>query len=374
MKTNFFTRFLFQNLSYPKMLKLTVFIIGLAYIITVTIFHISGYFSQTESRVILHSLYVVVFMTSFFSGSTCGFILATFSSGLAVYALVPGDRILSYLTFSDYEVFTIISFSFLIVIAVDWFKINQENLLKQIEKNQQLYEQARQIEKLALAGEIAAGITHEIRNPLTVIHGYMQLLAKHEEQGKNSEIYKLIIDEIKRTNEIISDFLHFSRPAQPNKMFVQLNSIVEATISLLRGESVKHNVTIHSYTDPELPEVFLDKEQIMQALLNLCANGIQAMEEGGSLTVSTSWQKDSGQVSISISDTGHGIDQETISKILTPFYTTRENGTGLGLAITQSITRAHQGKLEIESTPGQGSRFTIILPQCQETTPAEGEQ
>jgi signal transduction histidine kinase len=282
--------------------------------------------------------------------------------------LVPDSLLFIRFTVLDFEVFSFFTIYFLIAITVDWFRDNIEKLQRKITENEQLHEQARHMEKLALAGEIAAGIAHEIRNPLTVVQGYIQLMGQksREQNSEFGEIYALVLEEIRRSNQIISDFLRFSRPARPQRTLVQLNDLIEAASSLLFGEASQRNVHIYTYPDPELPDTCLDKDQLMQVLLNLFSNALQSMPGGGSLSVFTSFDRAANTLSVQISDSGIGIPADMLEKIFTPFFTTRENGTGLGLPITQSIVQAHRGQIKVESIPGQGTRFILIFPVVQD--------
>ncbi len=319
--------------------------------------------SHDEGRLFLYVLYLIVFSVTFFSGFIPGIIFAVLSSSFAVKVFVPEIREIVNVSIAEMELFPFIAVYFLIVITVDWFRQNIETLRKQLAENEELHAQTRRIEKLALAGEIAAGITHEIRNPLTVIHGYVQLLEKKcPKESGSEEIFKLILEEIKRTNQIITDFLRFSRPDTPKKEYVQLNEVLETVSSLISGEGMRKDVDICFYPTLDIPPLYLDRNQFIQVFLNLFNNAVQAMPNGGTLSVSTLWDKNKKTAIIHINDSGTGISPEVMEKLFTPFFTTKESGTGLGLGICQNIILAHKGVIGVESVLGQGTRFTIELP------------
>ena len=217
------------------------------------------------------------------------------------------------------------------------------------------------MEKLALAGEIAAGIAHEIRNPLTVIQGYIQLIAsKCQKHCNTEESFILLLDELRRANTIISDFLRFSRPDKPKQQVLQLNEIIEASASLLYSESLRTGVQLTLKLASNLPKLSVDRDQMLQVFLNLLTNAIQAMPSGGMLSVLTTHNEH--HVIIKIADTGFGMSKEILERIFSPFYTTKENGTGLGLAITRNIIMAHSGTIEVTSTLQEGTTIAITLP------------
>jgi signal transduction histidine kinase len=319
------------------------------------------FISQDEGRLILYFFYVLIFCTTFFSGFAPGIVFALLSSIYAVNILMPGALSLDNFTVTDLEIFPFIAVYFLIAITVDWFRENIEALRKKLVENEELHAHTRRMEKLALAGEIAAGITHEIRNPLTVIQGYVQLLEQNCESSEQ-DVYQLVLDEIKRTNQIISDFLRFSRPDTPKKSLVQLNDVIDSAVSLVYGEAVRKNIEIYFYPAHGLPQLCLDRDQFIQVFLNLFTNALQAMPNGGTLSVSAIWKEKRKTAVVRVNDSGQGISPEALGKVFTPFFTTKDAGTGLGLSISQNIILAHHGIIEVESIVGQGTQFTICIP------------
>lgn len=356
--------YVFGHHSLGKQVKLAVFFLSLGIFFTVFTLYYHNILGGGEIRLILHFFYILLLLVSSLSGSVPGLVLASLCSGLAIYAMVPTDMAFAAVSLAEYEIFTLISIYFIIVIAVDWFRSNHENLKQQIKKNEELYEKTKYMEKLALAGEIAAGIAHEIRNPLTVVQGYIQLFSQNKEDltPEQQQVYNLILEELHRTNAIIADFLRFSRPDAPNITMISIHSIIESALSLFSGEATRQRIELNFKPDPQCPDLYLDKEQFMQVFLNLFANAIQAMPDGGTLTVNTRFDPKKELVEVFVSDSGKGIPKEMQEKVFTPFFTTRENGTGLGLSITQNIIKAHGGRIELESKEGRGATFMISLP------------
>lgn len=349
--------------SFPLALQMIVLLAAVTSLAVLFFLYRDNRLDGGGARVMLYFCFVLIFMSSFFSSFFAGITVATASSLLAVAVLLPPTPVSCSLETATFYVFQFVGLFFLTAIITDWFSNSTEKLSRQILENTRLHQQAKHMEKLSLAGEIAAGIAHEIRNPLTVIKGYIQLLQKSAVDGSYThEIYGLILEEAQRTNEIISNFLRFSRPDQPQKTMVQINELIENTITLFYGEASLKNVQLSFYPAIDLPLLCLDKDQMMQVFLNLSSNALQAMPQGGSLSILTILDKKENQVLIYVSDTGHGITPTNLEKIFTPFFTTREQGTGLGLSISQNIIAAHHGQIKAESILGQGSCFTISLP------------
>jgi signal transduction histidine kinase len=217
-------------------------------------------------------------------------------------------------------------------------------------------------EKLAALGQLAAGIAHEIRNPLTsiniLIHSLMENLPA---KISYREDLKVIEEEILRINEIVDQFLRFARPASPLFEKTDLLPIFEETLQLLRPQIERGKITVKKEFE-SLPLITVDKEQIKQVILNLLMNAIQAMPEGGELIITGRFSKDGYWVELAIQDSGLGIPPEDMDKLFDPFFSTKEGGMGLGLSIAHRIIDQHHGKIEVESHPGNGTLFTISLP------------
>ncbi len=217
-------------------------------------------------------------------------------------------------------------------------------------------------DKLAALGQLAAGIAHEIRNPLTSINILIHSLTENFPSGNSSrEDFKVIAEEINRINDIVDQFLRFAKPAPPLLEKAEVLSIVEETLQLLRPQIEKQRILVQKEFQP-LPAILMDREQMKQAILNLLLNAVQAMPEGGHLALKGHIPEEDRWVQLSIQDSGVGIPGGDIDKLFDPFFSTKEGGIGLGLSITHRIIDQLDGKIEVESAPGKGTLFTIWLP------------
>ncbi len=217
-------------------------------------------------------------------------------------------------------------------------------------------------EKLAALGQLAAGIAHEIRNPLTSINILIHSLRERlPSENSLQEDIKVIEEEIHRMNEIVDQFLRFAKPSSPFLEKTDVLSIFEETLQLLRPQIEKQRIVVEKEFQA-LPMIQMDPEQMKQAMLNLLLNAIQAMPEGGQLTLKGQNSKDGQWIHLSIQDSGVGIPGEDMNKLFDPFFSTKEGGVGLGLSIAHRIIDQHHGKIEVESTPGEGTLFTVWLP------------
>ncbi|RMG74383.1 MAG: sensor histidine kinase [Nitrospirae bacterium] len=222
-------------------------------------------------------------------------------------------------------------------------------------------EEMKRIEKMATLGELASAIAHEIKNPLAGISGAIQVLAEDFEQGDpRKETIEEVLREIERLDKTIRDLLNFSRPVDPKIIEVDLKSIIEKSLSLVKNQAQKQNIDITFRYDDNISMMNLDPQQIQQVFLNIILNAFHAMPDGGQLLIEAKNRGD--HVEVAISDTGVGIRQEDLKRIFKPFFTTRHTGTGLGLPISSNIIEAHGGEIKVDSTPGLGSTFRIILP------------
>ena len=217
-------------------------------------------------------------------------------------------------------------------------------------------------EKLAALGQLAAGIAHEIRNPLTSINILIHSLTENIPSGdSHREDLKVIEEEINRINEILDRFLRFAKPAPPLLERTDVASIFEETLQLIRPRIEKQLIIILKEFQA-LPIILMDREQMKQVALNLLLNAVQAMPGGGHLTLKGQNSEDGQWIQLSIQDSGIGISSEDMNKLFDPFFSTKEGGVGLGLSITHRIIDQHHGKIEVESTPGEGTLFTVWLP------------
>jgi two-component system sensor histidine kinase AtoS len=236
-------------------------------------------------------------------------------------------------------------------------------ILEDLKEARAQEERLERIERLAAVGELAAAIAHEVRNPLTVVKGAVSLLPERlDDRNFLSKFSGIVIEEIARIDRTIESLLNFSRFSQPQMLQVDVIPILKRACDLI-SPYAKINNTVVEFNPPDsLPEVMADSEHLIQALMNLFLNGIQAMPEGGTLRVTARWAAGSKYLTISVEDTGLGVLPEHRPQIFDMFFTTRKGGTGLGLPLVQRIIYEHQGFLEVDSTPGKGSCFWIRLP------------
>jgi diguanylate cyclase (GGDEF)-like protein len=219
-------------------------------------------------------------------------------------------------------------------------------------------------EKLRVVGELASGMAHEIRNPLTTVRGFLQI---SKANGYNIENwYAMIMDEIDRMSDLTAEFLQFSKPHSTQFRIHSLHECVLKVISLMESEATRLGHEIHYSESLQPIPVLMDQDKMIQLLLNLIKNACEAMEKIGIIQIKLS--RDQKNATMVIEDNGPGIPSELLEKIFHPFYTTKETGTGLGLSICHKIVQDHQGTLEVESTIDQGTRFIITFPLAIEET------
>ncbi|HPC82140.1 MAG TPA: cache domain-containing protein [Thermoanaerobaculaceae bacterium] len=224
-------------------------------------------------------------------------------------------------------------------------------------------QQISRSEKLASIGRLAAGVAHEINNPLTSVLTFAHLLKeKPNLDDQDRQDLDLIIHETTRVADIVSNLLDFARERPPRKEPLDVNDVVRRTVRLVRSQKQFDRITIEEQLSPELPEVEGDRNQLQQVLLNLALNACAAMPDGGTMRIATSVGQ--SRVRIEVSDTGCGIPPEVRDMIFDPFFSTKPagRGTGLGLSVSLGIVQQHGGTLDVESEVGRGSRFTVSLP------------
>lgn len=226
-----------------------------------------------------------------------------------------------------------------------------------IDSIQQSEELLRKSEKLAVVGELAAGVAHEIRNPLTSLKGFIQLL----KEGKRNQMYFDIIEaELERLNEIVDEFLLLGKPNPAKKAYNHVSAMLQHVMKLLEGQALLHHVTVQCFVDEPLPPLYCDENQLKQVFINIIKNAIEAMPNGGILRIEAKQRQDS--ILICITDEGCGIPKERMATLGEPFYSTKEKGTGLGLMVSFKIVEAHGGKMEIHSVEGKGTTVSLLFP------------
>lgn len=220
-------------------------------------------------------------------------------------------------------------------------------------------------EKLSVAGQMAAGVVHEIRNPVTVISGYLQLMKKGT-QINHAPMIDLMLGEVNRINLLVNEFLFLARPSDPKFAMKSICGIISDNLSLFEAQATGAGVELEFRCPPNLPLISCDENQIKQVLVNVIKNGLEAMPDGGKLAVEV--KSAAPYVRILITDTGCGIDSQDLKMIGEPFFTTKESGNGLGIMICRRIVDNHKGVFRINSKPGQGTAVEIILPFDPQTT------
>lgn len=227
-----------------------------------------------------------------------------------------------------------------------------------VTENRQYREEIRKLDRLNLVGQMAAGIGHEIRNPLTTIRGYLQLLEGQQEFISKKSTFELMISELDRANSIITEFLALAREKKSRLKLQDLNSIMEKLYPLIEADTFTRNKQI-CLSLGDIPPVKLNDKEIFQLILNLTRNGLEAMEDNGCLTIKTYVEYD--YVVLAVQDEGHGISPENISKLGIPFFTTKSQGTGLGLATCYQIAAAHNASIDVTSN-SSGTTFYVKFP------------
>lgn len=240
-------------------------------------------------------------------------------------------------------------------------------IMRDLREVRRLQQEVRRKEKLAAVGSLAAGVAHEIRNPLSSIKGYATYFGTRFPEGSEDRAAAgIMVQEVDRLNRVITDLIGLSRPSDIKRTPTDMQELAEHCLRLLRQDAATQHIALALECDSPLPPVGLDPDRFSQALLNICLNGMEAMQQGGTLTLALDRQAD--MVRLRIRDTGHGITDEHMGRIFDPYYTTKSQGTGLGLSIVQKIIESHGGTVTVTSSTDDadhGTTFTILLPVSQ---------
>lgn len=246
---------------------------------------------------------------------------------------------------------------------IEWngASVNEEELCyfvgRDITERKKMDKEMIRMEQLNLVGQIAAGIGHEVRNPLTTVKGFLQIMQNKGKCDEYKDYFNLLIDELDRANSIITEFLSMAKN-KPRKLEREnLNSIIKALAPLIRADAIRYDMFVNIELG-EIADLYLDQKEIRQLILNFVRNGLEAMKPGGHITIRT--KKSKGKDILSIQDEGGGIPKDVIDKIGTPFFTTKKEGTGLGLATCFSIADRHNASIDID-TNSHGTTFNIIF-------------
>ncbi|MEF2245902.1 two-component system sensor histidine kinase NtrB [Paenibacillus sp. IITD108] len=229
-------------------------------------------------------------------------------------------------------------------------------IIQNITELAQLRDEVGRMERLSIVGQMAASITHEIRNPLAVIRGFIQLMRERSPAGQH-EYYRIVMEELDRANLIISDFLSLAQNREVQKELTSLNHIISELLPLLKADANLRGQTLLVKLQEPLPHLLLNDREIKQLLLNLVRNGMEAMEDNGTLCIFT--YSENEYVYLKITDEGAGISEEALKHLFEPFFTTRSKGTGLGLPLCLSIVEKHNGWIDVKSTEGVGTSFIV---------------
>jgi PAS domain S-box-containing protein len=239
--------------------------------------------------------------------------------------------------------------------------------------------QVERMDRLATMGELATGIAHEVRNPLGGIKAAAQVLEESfEGNDRRLELVSRIVREIDRVNNLLMDFFKFAKPVKPSRTYFNVETVIDSNYLLIATQLTNKQIAFREEFSSVVPQIYADQHQVEQVLMNIFLNAIQAMPEGGNLTVKTytttigdlphlHWSDDLFDkklpfVAIEIRDTGCGIPADSLEKIFNPFYTTKNEGMGLGLSICSRLIAENNGNIHVESEVGKGSTFTVMLP------------
>ncbi len=236
-------------------------------------------------------------------------------------------------------------------------------LCRDLTEVQSLKQEIERSQRLASIGRLAAGIAHEIRNPLSSIKGFATYFKeRYGEIPEDKKTAEIMVQEVERLNRVISQLLEFARPVAIHKKSMSIRTLVQHSLRIIERDAHKKNIAIHADIPSGLGEIAIDADRINQVLLNLYLNAIESMNGGGSLTVDIQREEENKRLTIRVTDTGSGIDKKNLVHIFDPYFTTKQSGTGLGLAIVHKIMESHQGEVRVESEPGKGTTVMIFLP------------
>jgi two-component system, NtrC family, nitrogen regulation sensor histidine kinase GlnL len=249
-------------------------------------------------------------------------------------------------------------------------------LLRDLTNIRELEEAVRKADRLSALGTLAAGLAHEIKNPLGGIRGAAQLLEMElAEDDELRECTQVVLKEVQRVNRIVEELLDLASPRRLKLVGVNLHKILAHIVFLQQQATEGKSLTFQRHLDPSIPAILADEGRLTQLFLNLVKNAVEAVGESGTIEISSrivseysmtqKGERRSRMVAIEISDDGYGMTPEELENLFTPFYTTKERGTGLGLAICQKIVAEHRGMIQVDSQEGKGTTFTILLPLVQ---------
>ncbi|HTG81007.1 MAG TPA: ATP-binding protein [Geobacteraceae bacterium] len=249
-------------------------------------------------------------------------------------------------------------------------------VLRDLANIRDLERAVRQADRLSALGTLAVGLAHEIKNPLGGIKGAAQLLEQELPEGSELRDYtRVMIKEVRRVNRIVEELLELASPRKIEFGRVNLHKVLGDILVLQKRAARDKKITFRQQFDPSIPPILADEAHLTQLFLNLVKNAVEAVGEAGTVQVasrvvsdysmSQNWERRSRMVAVEVSDDGPGIDKELLEHLYTPFFTTKAKGTGLGLAICQKIVSEHRGMIKVDTDPGRGTTFTVMLPLIQ---------
>lgn len=248
------------------------------------------------------------------------------------------------------------------LLALFWARRYQYSRQQFLREVSQLQDEVRRKEKQAAIGDLAAGVAHEIRNPLSSIKGFAKYFEGRSLPGsEEQELAKVMAKEVDRLNRVISELLALVRPADLRLQQADINQVIEHSLHLIRQDAERKNITLRYRCDNALPLADIDPDRFTQALLNLYLNAIQAIGSDGELAVGVELVAEE-HLRVTVSDSGQGIRPDDLAKIFNPYFTTKATGTGLGLTMVQKVIEEHQGTISVTSSPSSGSRFVMTIP------------
>jgi two-component system sensor histidine kinase HydH len=241
-------------------------------------------------------------------------------------------------------------------------------LFKDLTEVRSLRREVARSQRLASVGRLAAGVAHEIRNPLSSIKGFATYFKeRYPDRPDDQQTADIMIQEVDRLNRVVGQLLEFAKPVSVKPKPISLQALLNDSIKLIKDRAAEKGISVQTQNNTQVDEARIDPDRINQVLLNLYLNAIDSMESGGELKVEISSDGQHHDIVIRISDTGRGISRENLSKIFEPYFTTKSTGTGLGLAIAHNIVAAMGGQITVKSAPGRGTNFSVRLPDSTES-------
>jgi PAS domain S-box-containing protein len=237
--------------------------------------------------------------------------------------------------------------------------------VRDIQERHQMQEQMAQADRLASIGQLSSGVAHEINNPLGVILGYTQLMLRSEPNDtERFKDLKTIEKHVRHCKSIVEDLLNFARRSEPKKERVDIHKTIDEVLGFIGQNIGSSHIDFQTDFDRQVPPMVVDDKKIRQVLINLLMNARHAVGTKGTVRVSTVWHPSGRQLEIHVADDGYGIEERHLKHIFDPFFTTKPTGegTGLGLSVSYGIVKKHGGELRVQSKPGEGSTFTVVLP------------